>query len=100
MIIIRFTSPDLTKTIQKAREVSQKLKRFSKGLYDIIGPAPCPISKIKNRYRWQVFIKINSQFDPSSRKSKNLIIRLLDTYLRSKREDIKIEIDVDPVDMM
>jgi primosomal protein N' (replication factor Y) len=100
MINIRFTSPDLTKTIQKAREVSQKLKRFSKGLYDIIGPAPCPISKIKNRYRWQVFIKINSQIDPSSRKSKDLIIRRLDTYLRSKRDDIKIEIDVDPVDMM
>jgi primosomal protein N' (replication factor Y) len=100
IINIRFTSPDLTKTIRKAREVSQQLKRFSKGLYDIIGPAPCPISKIKNRYRWQVFIKINSQIDSSNRKAKKLIIGCLDTYLRSKRNELRIEIDVDPVDMM
>lgn len=99
MISVRCSSSDLKQTIIKVREISQKLKRYSRGLYLVMGPAPCPISKIKNKYRWQIIIKLKSEIDSSRRKAKEAIAGYLNPYIR-REGDFKIEIDVDPVDMM
>lgn len=38
-------------------EISQFLNQKYKGCFEIFGPAPAPIEKIKNRYRWQIILK-------------------------------------------
>ena len=100
MINIRISGPDLSDTIHNARRINKMLKQSSRGLYVITGPAPCPISKIKNMYRWQTIIKLNSQKDPSGKRSKEIILKCLAPHLRLEQKQLRIALDVDPVDMM
>lgn len=46
-----------------ARHLRQRIERLSKGgsldgaILDVIGPAPCFVHKIRNRYRWQILLR-------------------------------------------
>jgi len=55
----------------------------------LLGPAPCPISKIKNRYRHQIILKCAS----------NLLLRSIAAKIikRASPGDIKLEIDLNPM---
>jgi primosomal protein N' (replication factor Y) len=46
---------ELITNIFKLREVMTKYNR--KGLFEMIGPAPAMISKIRKRYRWRMVVK-------------------------------------------
>ena len=71
-----------------------------KGLIDILGPAPAPLSRIKNRYRWHIVLKVG---DLTLVKSfiKNNLERIL-PHPRSARDsnDVTVSIDVDPVSLL
>lgn len=71
---------------EKAEEVSERIREKISG-GEIRGPFPCPISKLNNWYRFQILIKLKRgekiSFPP----------------LQSSR-DLKIVVDVDPVDML
>lgn len=56
----------------------------------ILGPAPSPIYKLRDMYRWQLIIKHNN-----NRDLKNKLKELL-----SQRKSGRIKVDVDPRDMM
>ncbi len=62
----------------------------------MLGPAPAPIERIKQRYRWQVMIK--------SRELKPM--RAAIAAMRAElgpsadRDDIYLAIDIDPVRML
>jgi primosomal protein N' (replication factor Y) len=62
----------------------------------VLGPAPAPIERIKQRYRWQVMIK--------SRELKPM--RAAIASMRAavgpsvERDDIFLAIDIDPVRML
>lgn len=58
----------------------------------ILGPAPCPLTKIKEEYRWQILLKGNP---------KNLR-QLLKSSLNhtSIPKHLKVNIDVDPIGML
>lgn len=55
----------------------------------LLGPAPCPISKIKNRYRYQIIIKCTS----------NLLLRSIAVNIikRTDPADLKLELDLNPM---
>lgn len=55
----------------------------------ILGPAPCPISKIKNRYRYQMIIKCPS----------NLLLRSIAANISKKNHpaDLKLDLDLNPM---
>jgi len=55
----------------------------------ILGPAPCPISKIKNRYRYQIMIKCSS----------SLLLRSIAAKINNRNHpaDIKLELDLNPM---
>jgi primosomal protein N' (replication factor Y) len=59
----------------------------------ILGPAPAPLVKIRNRFRYQILIK--------SKSLQNLhnIVQFVE-HLESKFKKIKIQIDVDPYNLM
>ncbi len=60
---------------------------------DILGPAPAPLSKINNNYRWQMILK-GDQIKPLQS-----IARLAQESF-SKEKSLYLEIDVDPLSMM
>ena len=64
----------------------------------IIGPNPAPIEKIKNNYRYQIILKIH---DKELVEFRDIVKRvcIYNEYKLSK-ENIKISIDINPVNML
>ncbi|WP_207750698.1 primosomal protein N' [Anaeromonas gelatinilytica] len=61
---------------------------------NIIGPTPSPITKIKNKYRWQILIKAN---DNDLNMIKNIIYWVcINNKYNIPIDDITISIDVNP----
>jgi primosomal protein N' (replication factor Y) (superfamily II helicase) len=62
---------------------------------EVLGPAPAPIDRIRDRYRWQVLLKgrQSSQLHAMCRK-------VLENQSSFARGDIRIAVDVDPESMM
>jgi primosomal protein N' (replication factor Y) (superfamily II helicase) len=64
--------------------------------FRVLGPAPAPIERIKQRYRWQVMIK--------SRELKPMRAAIAsmraDVGPSAERDDIFLAIDIDPVRML
>ncbi len=62
----------------------------------ILGPSPCPIEKLRGRNRWHVLIK-----SKSSRKLSELAREIKTWKSKIKQSiDLRVIIDIDPVDMM
>lgn len=77
-------------------EYSCELAKYIEELLDakedsimIMGPAPCPISKIKGRFRWQIMIKCYS----------NLLLRSIAAKINTRNHPagIKLELDLNPM---
>ena len=60
---------------------------------EVLGPSPCIIAKINGYYRYQILIK-----NKLSQKGHDFISRFLDKITLPK--DIKMAIDVDPLDIL
>ncbi len=59
----------------------------------ILGPAPAPLYRIRNRYRFQVLLKSKSSFE------LHRLLQLV-THLTQKDRKTKVQIDVDPYSLM
>ncbi len=77
---------------QAARQLAQQLGGAAE--VEILGPAPCPLARLRNRHRMQILLKAATR--PPLR-------RLLNGHHGWKQglpPTVRIDIDVDPVDMM
>lgn len=88
----------LSKDRQLAEEGSTTLKKMlggsrlaEKGL-EILGPAPCPLPRVKNFYRWHIIIKMKREG-----QEKNFLREVLNSFYRRKKEELRLVVDVDPV---
>lgn len=70
------------------------------GLIDILGPAPAPLSRIKNRYRWHIVLKVGDLTLAKSSIKNNLDKILPHRDSARDSEDITVSIDVDPVSLL
>lgn len=62
LINIGFTSPDEGRVAETAEHAAVMLRNAQDngllpGVKELLGPAPAPISKVKNRYRWHIVLK-------------------------------------------
>ena len=62
---------------------------------EILGPAPAPIDRIRDRYRWQVLLK-----GSHSVMLHRICEKIIEKQASLTRGDIRIVIDVDPESMM
>jgi len=76
-------------------ELYEKLKaNFKNQNINILPPMPCPIDKIKNKYRWRIIIKC--LFDNNIIGEINKVLE--DMYSKDKKTSINI--DVNPTNML
>ena len=61
----------------------------------ILGPVPCIISKLKEKYRWQIILKGNIEDDFSEKVKDTLYILNKSVY-----NEIRISIDINPNNMI
>jgi primosomal protein N' (replication factor Y) len=74
--------------------LAKYLKENHKGV-QFIGPGPCPIEKIRNKYRWRIIIKSKNK-----RKLNKLMRNLKDYWTKIPHKNETLLIDIDPVDML
>ena len=62
----------------------------------ILGPTPAPVSRLRRRHHWHVLVKSRSQEDVR----KVVQATLSDMEQLSRRGDLKLTVDVDPISML
>lgn len=67
----------------------------------VFGPIASPLSKLKDKYRWQIIIKSNKQQDPAGKLLRKYLIDTLARYKKDEQiKGVKITIDIDPVSLL
>ncbi len=98
IIRIIMSSQNKFRAEKSAQEVALRLctmtEKFGFGeRLDILGPTPCVIEKINNYYRFQIIIK-----NKLEEKGHQFVSSFLSKI--SSPKDIKITVDVDPIDIL
>lgn len=94
LILLRITGTDDWTVEDTAIALAAELEEYNAGRtqgYQLLGPAPAPILRVADRYRWQILLK----FPP------NVPVELPSLQeLRSRcPPDVSLAIDVDPLNM-
>jgi primosomal protein N' (replication factor Y) (superfamily II helicase) len=67
--------------------------------YQLLGPAPAPLSRLKDEFRYHLIIKYDRRQDPLGEKIRREILRIEQKLSRSRLRGVKVSIDVDPTDL-
>ena len=100
MVRLELTGLDKERVQLRAMNLAKDLQGKTK-LFEIIGPAPCPLERIRGRFRYQVILKSRKDLDKNGqelRKFLALFFRQIDR--KHERSGIKINLDVDPVSLL
>lgn len=101
MILIRLEGKNFRQVEQYSQVLAQFLWKINaERLFSILGPAPSPISRLNNLFRFQILIKQDKQKDPSSHKVRHLLKHHLYKNETIRKWPVKVIIDVDPVDIL
>jgi primosomal protein N' (replication factor Y) len=99
LVNLRLDGPKPENVEAKAQALASKIRAIQSGTpkyrehIEILGPAPSPIEKLRNRYRWQLLLKGN-QIGPLIALAN--IARETFTGARN----VRMHIDVDPYNML
>jgi primosomal protein N' (replication factor Y) len=61
----------------------------------ILGPAPAPLEKLHNQYRYHLILKITHM-----KPVRAILAELLGEERARKRPGLHLEVDLDPVDLL
>ncbi|MBP6407481.1 MAG: primosomal protein N' [Fusobacteriaceae bacterium] len=91
IINIVLSSEDEKLLIQKSKEFKEIIKCDGVEIY---GPIPCAIARIKNRFRYQIFVK--------GTRDKIRVFKkgLYEKIQKSKNNKLRITVDVDPINLL
>src|SRR5690625_6197258 len=96
LTLLTATHEDKSKPIETTQRNDQLLLQQVQKDTVILGPTPTPISKIKDRYRYQCMIKY--RHEPNLRK---LINQILDQFFKEiQKKDLQIIVDMQPYQLM
>ncbi len=93
LFLINLSSKHENKLIKKAQSIGIILKNKLSSYNDlnILGPCPSPLSKIKEKYRWQIVIKGNINYHIAENIKKMVYSLLEHVY-----NDIRVSMDINP----
>jgi primosomal protein N' (replication factor Y) (superfamily II helicase) len=99
LVNLRLDGPNPEHVEAKAQGLFKKIRAIQssnpkyRDHIEILGPAPSPIEKLRNRYRWQLLLKGN-QISPLI----GLASAVRETFTRAR--NVRLHIDVDPYNML
>jgi primosomal protein N' (replication factor Y) len=101
MVALLFTSPQEAKAASTAKRVGDICRTLTHldtihGKVTAVGPAPAPIARLSDRFRWRLLLRA------SSAKALHETLGLLREELARHplTRDVQMTIDVDPMDLM
>ncbi len=78
------------------RQVAGKFNHTGANQLEVLGPAPSPLSKLNNRYRWQVILKGKQVLDLKSVMAQ----AVKDLYAFGSTTGISVSLDLDPMGIL
>ena len=94
LVHLRLDSADEDKVAQIARNLARDLRqRKIQEPVEILGPAPAPIARLRNRYRWQILLKGRNR--PALLAAARHAVDLM-----PRGRTTRIHVDVDPYNML
>ncbi len=99
MVIVRFKGKNQNETARAARIFADNLPNEKD--WTCLGPIPSPIPRIKGLFRYQLILRSATEKDPGGKRIRSCIrTALLQFYEKSGFRNVRVAIDVDPVDML
>ncbi|RKY61124.1 MAG: primosomal protein N' [Candidatus Neomarinimicrobiota bacterium] len=87
--------------VEKAATICTKELKSKHRKLEILGPSPAPIKKIKNRFRYLSIIKSRKESDPNGSLLRNTLKNFIASPVyRAQNRNIRINIDIDPLDLL
>lgn len=96
IIYIMVTGEDESEVKACSEEIGKKIKNYIKdndGIFSVFGPAPAPIEKIRNNYRYRILIKCKY-----SAEVHGLLRDIYEKHEKDRRK-VFLTIDTNPVNM-
>jgi len=99
MVIVRFKGKNKNEVARTSRLFADTLPN-EEGM-TCLGPIPAPLPKIKGLFRYQLILRSENRKDPGGKRIRNCIrTALLQFYEKNDFRNVRLAIDVDPVDML
>ncbi|WP_311482391.1 primosomal protein N' [uncultured Anaerococcus sp.] len=97
IITIKILNVDRIMTIDISKEFTNDLRNALKNIFDveIIGPNPCKISRINNKYRYNILVKVS---DKDLSLCRDAISRIKDKFI-NKYKDTSFIVAINPVNI-
>lgn len=90
LVLLRLGGPDPQQVQQVAGVIAAQAKALLKAIpHDVLGPAPAPIGRVANRYRWQILLKF-----PQGQALPALL-----PLKKHCPNEVSLTIDVDPLNL-
>ncbi len=89
------TSTSRQEVKDRTAELAAALTGSAPASWEVLGPVPAPLSRIKDRYRWHVLVKA-----PEGADVPSVVRDALAATHRSSSSSSTLAIDIDPVDLM
>ena len=96
---VEFSGYKFESVYNLASKTKERLSFNYKGL-EILGPAACFFSKLKNKYRFQIIFKSSKKHDLNGEKLHSFINQNFFRKSKLKYGSNKVNIDVDPITMV
>ena len=94
LVHLRIDGADGDKVARSARDLARDLRRReAREPVEILGPAPAPIARLRNRYRWQILLK-------GANRPALLATARRAVALMPRGRAARIHVDVDPYNML
>ena len=97
LISIRVVNTDRVKTIEISKKMTEKLRKIISKLIDveIIGPNPCKISRINNKFRYNILVKA---FDKDLDEVRDHIKLIRNNFI-NEYKDTSFIVSINPANM-
>jgi primosomal protein N' (replication factor Y) (superfamily II helicase) len=95
--MVRIEGEEPRRVAEIAAKAATSIARVSRpDVIRVLGPAPAPIERLKQRYRWQVMVK-SAQLSPM----REALVRMRSEIAPvAERSNVRLLIDIDPVNML
>lgn len=94
-VLIEIRSEDKSEAENHA-DIFRRLLPTNNPIMQVLGPAPALIWKLRNQYRFQIFVKNIKHLDPAGKKFKEIFVNALETYnQKHAKKSVQLIIDID-----
>jgi primosomal protein N' (replication factor Y) len=96
LVLLRFEGTAAPAVEQVARETARRLRGEAGGRFSVLGPAPAPLERLRQRHRIQLLLRGTG----GTAVRRAVAVQLPELRALAKARDVRLVVDVDPQHML